>query len=827
MAVYQDDSDDYPTTPRMGGAYSPPPDEDESEEGWSDDSGRDSDRFENEHRGKGRAPASSFTTKLPPAPEHPARASASKLSNLFGADRDDGFDDEDEDSEEESYSRSALGGVSPYLTGTSSPKRSSESKVRSAPTPPGRTPSPPPTYGGVEPPGERTSPKKVSSDPKEYIGYRSLDSQRPAVPRHVPPSSGPDPNTEPEAYYAQRNGPPPPPLAVPPQNYEPQPPNAYEDYNGRPDYNAPEYDHNGDPRSEGQEMGNDAGYDANTPYSTEYDDYQEHPDPQGETAYNGGTTDSAYKATYAEDLEAPMEARSQPTRAEGSLAFSEANPRERRTLWCLLIWLVVAMIILAGLVGGLLGSKIFQPAPSLVVVATPAPGSTPAPAPSPPTGPSNPVPAPTPALPVTGRPTEGGSTTAPPTPCIPNPFIGITCQDSGPGPAPVGVPATDAPGPSPTAGSGGPVTNQALYDAIAAASPDGGAAIMVDGTPQNRAFLSVQSENLDLPEDRQIQRYAMRTFYFSTGGDTTWKDASGWDANIDECLWFQSTQDSRCDGNVLQTLEFTDNGITGELPDELAMLTALTRLYIKGAPGGEGLSAGIPESLTGLTAMNVVVLNDHAFTEPLPSGLFSAWSTASLINMVDSGIPGELPDPGAMTAVTNFNMAGNQLSGSVPAGVASLTSLNLFDLSRNSFNGPMPSGLGALSLMRTFSVAQNSITGTISTEFGSMTDLKGGLDLSFNQFEGEIPGTLNNLSQLQSLYLNNNLLIGTVPDLPALSSLKDFKINGNTLTGEVSAATCGALSAVPANSYADCADGGEIVCSCCTVCCAEGTEICA
>ena len=81
------------------------------------------------------------------------------------------------------------------------------------------------------------------------------------------------------------------------------------------------------------------------------------------------------------------------------------------------------------------------------------------------------------------------------------------------------------------------------------------------------------------------------------------------------------------------------------------------------------------------------------------------------------------------------------------------------------------------------SLSKNQLTGTIPAELASLSNLMW-LGLSRNQLTGTIPAELSTLSNLESLYLSNNQLTGTIPDeLGNLPNLKWIYLSGNQLTG--------------------------------------------
>lgn len=91
--------------------------------------------------------------------------------------------------------------------------------------------------------------------------------------------------------------------------------------------------------------------------------------------------------------------------------------------------------------------------------------------------------------------------------------------------SPITPPPTLAPSPFPTS----VIYQTDLYQLLEAASFDYGAALRVEGSPQQKAFVwLLQNANLDSYSNaKKIQRYALATFYYSTNGD-------GWS----EKLWY-------------------------------------------------------------------------------------------------------------------------------------------------------------------------------------------------------------------------------------------------------------------------------------------------
>jgi hypothetical protein len=161
------------------------------------------------------------------------------------------------------------------------------------------------------------------------------------------------------------------------------------------------------------------------------------------------------------------------------------------------------------------------------------------------------------------------------------------------------------------------------------------------------------------------------------------------------------------------------------------------------------------------------------------------------------------------------------MRGSFPEAAVTLTTLEVLTVADNNLQGSLPTtGLESLTALKYLSVAQNQLTGEVTSQFGKMTSLSDGLDLSINKFTRSIPSELNSLTDLTRLLLSYNGFSGTVPDLSHLTKLKELALEGNELTGNVTAETCTAIPSA-AEVSADCNPdgGGEVECSCCTKCC--------
>ncbi|KAK6134968.1 hypothetical protein DH2020_031287 [Rehmannia glutinosa] len=134
--------------------------------------------------------------------------------------------------------------------------------------------------------------------------------------------------------------------------------------------------------------------------------------------------------------------------------------------------------------------------------------------------------------------------------------------------------------------------------------------------------------------------------------------------------------------------------------------------------------------------------------------------------------------------VTNIQLKGLNLTGTLPVEFTNLSHLQVLDLSRNYLNGSIPTIFGQLRLVA-LSLLGNRFSGTIPEEIGDITTLED-LVLEDNLLEGNLPANLGSLSNLRRLLLSANNFNGTIPvTFGNLRNLTDFRIDGSTISGRI------------------------------------------
>ena len=152
----------------------------------------------------------------------------------------------------------------------------------------------------------------------------------------------------------------------------------------------------------------------------------------------------------------------------------------------------------------------------------------------------------------------------------------------------------------------------------------------------------------------------------------------------------------------------------------------------------------------------------------------------------DNQLTGSIPSSlGSLTNLERLYLNDNQLTGSIPSSLGSLTNLRSLLLNFNQLTGSIPSSLGSLTNLRDLWLQRNQLTGSIPSSMGSLTNLEE-LILSDNQLTGSIPSSMGSLTNLQKWYLYNNQLTGSIPSsLGSLTNLEELILSDNQLTGSI------------------------------------------
>ena len=206
-----------------------------------------------------------------------------------------------------------------------------------------------------------------------------------------------------------------------------------------------------------------------------------------------------------------------------------------------------------------------------------------------------------------------------------------------------------------------------------------------------------------------------------------------------------------------------------------------------GWDSAQGLSTWFGVTLLGNGRVVGLDLADNNLRGTVPAKLATLTELASLDlsgNQLRGVIPLELR---GLSHLTSLDLSANRFSGAIPPELGRLSPLTSLDLSGNRLNGPIPPELGDLGSLRELYLNDNRLNGPIPPELGDLGFLRE-LYLNDNQLTGEIPAELGDLGFLRELYLNDNQLTGEIPaELGDLSSLTQLSLRNNRLSGAIPA----------------------------------------
>ncbi|XP_020242524.1 putative receptor-like protein kinase At3g47110 [Asparagus officinalis] len=267
-------------------------------------------------------------------------------------------------------------------------------------------------------------------------------------------------------------------------------------------------------------------------------------------------------------------------------------------------------------------------------------------------------------------------------------------------------------------------------------------------------------------------------------------------------------------GNLtyLSELNLGGSSFHGNIPEDLGRLTNLVRLQI--ALCG-GITGPIPISLSNLSSLTLILLNDNSLTGPV--GL-RFWNMPRLyhLELEDNILTGALDFLASLSnciVLDHVKVSKNELDGILP--------YNFLSLYSNRIHGSIPHELGRLSNLDTLYLDSNSFSGSIPDSLGNITGLEGltlggnrlsseipetiwinqlsgnlpsppkylkinYLDLSYNLFDGHIPESFGDLINLDVLTLSCNKLSGVIPEsLVEIRHLSVLNLSFNKLEGKV------------------------------------------
>ena len=277
-------------------------------------------------------------------------------------------------------------------------------------------------------------------------------------------------------------------------------------------------------------------------------------------------------------------------------------------------------------------------------------------------------------------------------------------------------------------------------------------------------WMAVQdTQQVPVQDSHFLQRFALMTLYFSTGGMNWFNEINFASSAHDECDWNHKSVDIShtrgvvCDEDKqIISLVIDSMGLVGTLPPELSLLTNLQHLSFD----TNSLSGDIP-NLQAMTHLESLSLAYNNFYTELPK-----WF-------------------GTLHQLITLRLSNNNFKHAIPTEFQTMRSLKNFIAGRNMLSGNLNT-IEQMHWLETLYLQGNHLTGTIANDFLSNLHGLRILNLSDNQLKGKLPSTLFQHSSLAVLAIDENSITESIPvDIPRNSALRIFTFAKNQITGTI------------------------------------------
>ncbi|CUG90058.1 GP46-like surface antigen, putative [Bodo saltans] len=276
----------------------------------------------------------------------------------------------------------------------------------------------------------------------------------------------------------------------------------------------------------------------------------------------------------------------------------------------------------------------------------------------------------------------------------------------------------------------------------------------------------------------------LMTFYNATGGNTSWRNRTGWgNTATTACAttdWFGVT----CSGTDVTSIALPLNSLTGSIPESFGNLTSLTALYLNNNTLRGSLSPSWAGNMTNLSIV-------HLYNNSLGGSLPPQWSSLRQLTSVRldvNSLSGSLPDSwGNMSSLKELYLRNIGVTGTLPNSWGDMIHLTVLALDNAvSSNRNTLSGRFRPSIVHLYN---NSLGGSLPPQWSSLRQLTS-VRLDVNSLSGSLPDSWGNMSSLKELYLRNIGVTGTLPNswgdmihLTVLALDNAVSSNRNTLSG--------------------------------------------
>ena len=221
---------------------------------------------------------------------------------------------------------------------------------------------------------------------------------------------------------------------------------------------------------------------------------------------------------------------------------------------------------------------------------------------------------------------------------------------------------------------------------------------------------------------------------------------------------------------VLGLINLSDNNFFGIIPKWIVERKSLMIIHLR----SNKFMGGIPSQICQLSSLRVLDLANNSMSGTIPKCL----------NNISDMVAGSNIEGHSDVLGVNINSESYReslilnIKGRDSEYKEILQYVRMIDLSNNNLSGSIPVEIFSLSVLQSLNLSHNHLTGMISVEIGGMKCLES-LDLSKNNLSGEIPQTMTNLTFLGVLNLSYNNLSGRIPSGTQIQTFSPLSFLGN------------------------------------------------
>ncbi|TYJ46824.1 hypothetical protein E1A91_A02G144700v1 [Gossypium mustelinum] len=259
----------------------------------------------------------------------------------------------------------------------------------------------------------------------------------------------------------------------------------------------------------------------------------------------------------------------------------------------------------------------------------------------------------------------------------------------------------------------------------------------------------------------------------------------------------------------LSTLDVSSNHLTGFISEaHFAKLSKLKILHLSAnsfvvnlssnwippfqvrnlGMGSCYLGLSFPKWLRYQKEVRYLDFSNASISGSIPDWFWDISGNLSLLNVSFNELEGQLPNFLNVAPFADVDFSSNLLEGLIPLPVVEIELLDLSNnqISGNKLTGSIPSSIENCSYLKVLDLGNNNLSGVIPDALGQLLQLQS-LHLNNNNLKGIIPPSFKNLSSLETLDLGNNSLSGNIPlwigdGFPAL---RIISLRSNAFSGEI------------------------------------------